>query len=88
MLRAYRSIFQGPEVQATREAADLTATERPPAIFLAFVLLAVGFFPNLLLGLIDKPEDETVLDLQAITTSIEPAPGATGLYSRQSATGN
>ncbi len=88
MLRAYRSIFQGPEVQATREAADLTATERPPAIFLAFVLLAVGFFPNLLLGLIDKPEDETVLDLQAITTSIEPAPGATGLYSRQPATGN
>ncbi|MED5418746.1 MAG: hypothetical protein VYA27_08585, partial [Verrucomicrobiota bacterium] len=67
---------------------DLTAPERHPAIFLAFVLLTVGFFPNLILGLIDKPEDETVLDLHAITTSIEPAPDATGLYSRQPALGN
>ncbi|MCH2062784.1 MAG: NADH-quinone oxidoreductase subunit M [Roseibacillus sp.] len=86
MLRAYRSIFQGPEARATRDADDLTMGERPPAIFLAFVLLAVGLFPNLLLGLVDKPEDEEVIDLKTITSSIEPA--TTGLHNRQPTTGN
>ncbi len=88
MLRAYRSIFQGPEAKATRGADDLTMAEKPPAIFLAFVLLVVGLFPNLLLGFIDKPEDEEVIDLKTITTSIEPAPTATGLHNRQPPTGN
>ncbi len=88
MLRAYRSIFQGPEVRAARSASDLSKSERAPAILLAFVLLAVGIFPNLLLGLVDKPEDEEVIDLKTITTSIERAPAAPGPRNRQPATGN
>lgn len=52
MLRAYRNIFQGPAVDCTREAADLTLTDRVPAVLLAVTLLAVGIFPNLLLSLL------------------------------------
>ncbi|MBK1827434.1 complex I subunit 4 family protein [Haloferula rosea] len=52
MLRAYRSIFQGPAVDCTRKAADLTLSDRIPAVLLAVTLLAVGIFPNLLLSLL------------------------------------
>ncbi|MGB1130601.1 MAG: proton-conducting transporter membrane subunit, partial [Haloferula sp.] len=52
MLRAYRRIFQGPAVECTREASDLTLMDRIPAVLLAVTLLAVGIFPNLLLSLL------------------------------------
>ena len=52
MLRAYRNIFQGPSVQATESAADLTLAERIPSALLVLALLAVGLYPNLLLNLL------------------------------------
>jgi len=52
MLRAYRRIFQGPAVECTKNAADLTLVDRIPAVLLAVTLLAVGLFPNLLLSLL------------------------------------
>lgn len=52
MLRAYRNIFQGPQVKATTDAADLTFADRIPALILAIALLAVGLYPNLLLNLL------------------------------------
>lgn len=54
MLRAYRRIFQGESVSATESAPDLSFADRIPAILLAATLLAVGFFPNLLLSLLSK----------------------------------
>ena len=54
MLRAYRKIFQGPTVNATQGAADLTMADRIPALVLGVILLAVGLYPNLLLHLFDK----------------------------------
>ena len=56
MLRAYRNVFQGPGSARTENAEDLSSEERRPAIFLAFILVIVGLFPNLLLGLLEKPE--------------------------------
>lgn len=52
MLRAYRQIFQGPAVKVTEDVADLTLTDRIPAVLLAVVLLVVGLCPNLLLHLL------------------------------------
>ncbi|MCW1914159.1 NADH-quinone oxidoreductase subunit M [Luteolibacter sp. GHJ8] len=52
MLRAYRNIFQGPQVKATTDAADLSFADRIPALILAIALLAVGLYPNLLLNLL------------------------------------
>ncbi len=52
MLRAYRTIFQGPPVAATEEAPDLSLKEHIPAILLVAALLAVGVYPNLLLDLL------------------------------------
>jgi NADH-quinone oxidoreductase subunit M len=52
MLRAYRAMFHGPQVDATRNAADLTTADRIPALLLAIPLLAVGLYPNLLLNLL------------------------------------
>jgi NADH-quinone oxidoreductase subunit M len=52
MLRAYRNIFQGPQVKATTDAADLSLADRIPALILAIALLAVGLYPNLLLNLL------------------------------------
>ncbi|WP_035601378.1 NADH-quinone oxidoreductase subunit M [Haloferula sp. BvORR071] len=52
MLRAYRNIFQGPQVKATTDSADLTLADRIPALILAIALLAVGLYPNLLLNLL------------------------------------
>lgn len=52
MLRAYRKIFQGPPVEPTESASDLTLTDRIPAVLLAVVLLVVGLCPNLLLSLL------------------------------------
>jgi NADH-quinone oxidoreductase subunit M len=52
MLRAYRTIFQGPSVKATESAADLTLADRIPAILLVLALFAVGLYPNLLLNLL------------------------------------
>ena len=52
MLRAYRSIFQGPAVKATESAADLTLADRIPATLLVLALFAVGLYPNLLLNLL------------------------------------
>jgi NADH-quinone oxidoreductase subunit M len=55
MLRAYRSIFHGPQVAATRGAQDLSIAERIPALLLAIPLLCVGLYPNLLLNLLQQP---------------------------------
>ncbi|MGL4401160.1 MAG: complex I subunit 4 family protein [Luteolibacter sp.] len=52
MLRAYRSIFQGPTVKSTESAADLTLADRIPATLLVLALFAVGLYPNLLLNLL------------------------------------
>jgi NADH-quinone oxidoreductase subunit M len=52
MLRAYRSIFQGPAVKSTESAADLTFADRIPATLLVLALFAVGLYPNLLLNLL------------------------------------
>ncbi len=52
MLRAYRNIFQGPSVKSTEAAADITFTQRIPAILLIIALFAVGLYPNLLLNLL------------------------------------
>jgi NADH-quinone oxidoreductase subunit M len=52
MLRAYRNIFQGPAVKATAAAPDIPLAERLPTLLLIVVLFAVGFYPNLLLGLL------------------------------------
>jgi NADH-quinone oxidoreductase subunit M len=52
MLRAYRSIFQGPAVKSTETAADLTLADRIPATLLVLALFAVGLYPNLLLNLL------------------------------------
>ena len=52
MLRAYRAIFQGPTVKSTASAADLTLTDRIPAVLLVVALFAVGLYPNLLLNLL------------------------------------
>ncbi len=52
MLRAYRSIFQGPAVKSTEAAADLTLADRVPATLLVLALFAVGLYPNLLLNLL------------------------------------
>jgi NADH-quinone oxidoreductase subunit M len=61
MLRAFRQIFQGPAVELTRNASDLSARDRSPAILLAAVLLIVGLFPNILLQFLEQPEDEAVI---------------------------
>ena len=52
MLRAFRSMFHGPLVDATRNAPDLTLAERIPPLILAIPLLSVGLYPNLLLHLL------------------------------------
>jgi NADH-quinone oxidoreductase subunit M len=52
MLRAYRSIFQGPAVKSTESATDLTFADRIPATLLILALFAVGLYPNLLLNLL------------------------------------
>lgn len=52
MLRAYRNIFQGPAVDSTVKAPDLTLADRIPAVLLIVALLAVGVYPNLLLNLL------------------------------------
>ena len=52
MLRAYRAMFHGPQVAATRNAPDLTIADRIPALLLAIPLLCVGLYPNLLLNLL------------------------------------
>ncbi len=54
MLRAYRNIFQGPAVESTVKAADLTLVDHIPAVLLITALLAVGCYPNLLLSFL-KP---------------------------------
>ena len=88
MLRAYRRIFQGPEVQATSKSDDLSTDERPPAAFLAFVLLLVGLFPNLLLGFIDRREEEPSIDLESITSSINVTRDGAAAENRLPAPGN
>ncbi len=52
MLRAFRKIFHGPPVEATRGAPDLAIIDRVPAILLAIPLLCIGLYPNLLLNLL------------------------------------
>ena len=53
MLRAYRNIFQGPAVNLTASAPDISLTDRIPALLLIVVLFAVGLYPNLLLNLLN-----------------------------------
>ena len=52
MLRAFRCIFHGPTVDATRNAPDLAVIDRVPALLLAVPLLCIGLYPNLLLNLL------------------------------------
>ena len=52
MLRAYRNIFHGPAVNSTQAAADISFSQRIPAVLLVVALFAVGLFPNLLLSLL------------------------------------
>lgn len=52
MLRAYRRIFQGPTVESTVAAKDLSFAEHIPAVLLIVALLAVGCYPNLILNLL------------------------------------
>ena len=52
MLRAFRGIFHGPVVDATRSAPDLAVIDRVPALLLAIPLLCIGLYPNLLLNLL------------------------------------
>lgn len=54
MLRAYRTIFQGPPVTATESARDISFFDRIPAVLLILALFAVGLYPNLLLNLLNK----------------------------------
>lgn len=91
MLRAYRNIFQGPEVRLTKDAEDISLKERAPAVFLAVVLLVVGLCPNILLKLIEDPENEAVIERKAIEISGAPpteAPAPVGLSKRPLTTGN
>ncbi|HCQ38564.1 MAG: hypothetical protein CMP30_07615 [Roseibacillus sp.] len=69
MLRAYRRTFQGPKGSYTGKAEDLSLSERQPAIFLAFVLVIVGIFPNLLLGLLGDTKSESSENRKLQTTS-------------------
>lgn len=52
MLRAFRRVFHGPTVDATVNAADISLTDRIPALILTAALVAVGLYPNLLLNLL------------------------------------
>lgn len=52
MLRAYRNIFQGPQVKSTTAVADIGLMDRIPAVLLVVALFAVGIYPNLLLNLL------------------------------------
>lgn len=69
MLRAYRNIFQGPEVRSTKDASDLGDKDRSPAVLLAAVLLIVGLYPNVLLQFLNKEDDEGVIAREKIETS-------------------
>lgn len=60
MLRAIKHIFHGPEVTSTDSAEDLSLMEKLPSGLLAFALLLVGLFPNLLLKLVENPSEEPV----------------------------
>lgn len=52
MLRAFRNIFHGPAVDATRAAPDLAVIDRIPVLLLVIPLLCIGLYPNLLLNLL------------------------------------
>ena len=83
MLRAFRSTFQGPGGSHTENAEDLSPNERRPAIFLAFVLVIVGLFPNLLLGLIGSSESSTSEPSEVQKTSKEQLAPDPALQPRQ-----
>jgi NADH-quinone oxidoreductase subunit M len=52
MLRAFRRTFQGPELPAFAHVADLHWCDKISPVILVLPLLAVGFYPNLLLSLL------------------------------------
>ena len=72
MLRAYRRTFQGPGGSHIENAEDLSSNERRPAIFLAFVLVIVGLFPNLLLRLLENSGSGTS-EPSEVQSPLEPA---------------
>jgi NADH:ubiquinone oxidoreductase subunit 4 (subunit M) len=72
MLRAYRRTFQGSGGSHIENAEDLSSNERRPAIFLAFVLVIVGLFPNLLLGLLENSGSGTS-EPSEVQNPLEPA---------------
>jgi NADH-quinone oxidoreductase subunit M len=74
MLRAFHHIFQGPTVELTRNASDLSARDRSPAVLLAAVLLIVGLFPNILLQFLEQPEDEPVVAREQAHITQHPRP--------------
>lgn len=88
MLRAYRRMFQGELVAATKEAGDLDAGSKGPAVLLASVLLVVGIYPNILLGLLEDPTKRPVVVEQAdpssehkVAIAADPAPADSELPS-------
>jgi NADH-quinone oxidoreductase subunit M len=52
MLRAFRHTFQGPARPAFSQVKDLHWCEKIAPVLLAIALLAVGLYPNMLLGLL------------------------------------
>ena len=53
MLRGYRRIFMGPAA-ANASLEDISIQQRIPVLLLLAALLAIGFFPSLLLNLLNS----------------------------------
>ena len=88
MLRAYRHIFQGAGSSHTSTAEDLSWSERKPAIFLACVLVIIGFCPNLLLGLMEKRGSSSSENFEAANHPEEVLAFDTKPQSKQAAQAN
>ncbi|MFM2171826.1 MAG: hypothetical protein RI957_2055 [Verrucomicrobiota bacterium] len=52
VLRGFRKTFQGPTVDSSSSATDLSPAEKIPAVLLAGALLIVGIYPRILLQLL------------------------------------
>ncbi len=63
MLRAYRALFMGPDPAISKSTRDLTGSARLGAVVLAALLLVLGFWPRLILDLV-QPAIDTALALR------------------------
>lgn len=70
MLRAYRIVFQGPTADSSRDAKDLSNSEKSAAALLAVVLLVVGLYPKILLNFLEEPDPSPVV----VQEALPPAP--------------